>query len=104
MNYTCPEGGIISTDSDFENNQEHCTVWTDNSGKDHCECWECGKEWIQWNEIKLSLSQIDFILRACELKEHIIDFSLDGNEFIETYGETQEDYADEINNLRNKLK
>lgn len=55
-------------------------------------------------EIKLSPPQVDFIQRAIELSNHIVDFDLDANEFIETYGETIEDYQDEINNLSFKLK
>ena len=43
----CPDCGIESTDKDFDNNTEHCSIWTDNDGKSHCECWECSKEWIQ---------------------------------------------------------
>jgi len=43
----CPACGYESTDKDFDEGNEKCSVWTNDAGKQVCECWECGKEWEQ---------------------------------------------------------
>ena len=45
-NLECPECHEISTDRDFDEGTEKCAVWSDMSGDLNCECWECGKEWV----------------------------------------------------------
>lgn len=43
----CPKCGIVSTDKDFEEGNERLSVWTNNEGKNVCECWECEHKWEQ---------------------------------------------------------
>lgn len=43
----CPNCGIESKDEDFAEGNEHCSVWTNNEGKQVCECWEREEEWEQ---------------------------------------------------------
>lgn len=41
----CPGCGIKTTDEDFDNGTEKCSVRTDNDWINHFECFECNHEW-----------------------------------------------------------
>ncbi len=43
----CPKCKVITTDDDFNNGSENCSVWTDNNWVNHYECFECEHEWTE---------------------------------------------------------
>lgn len=43
----CPKCKKKSTDKDFDEGKENCSMWTDKKGINHFECWECNHEWEQ---------------------------------------------------------
>ena len=45
MSVICPKCKVVSSDKDFNNGTENCSVWMDSKGTNHFECWECEHKW-----------------------------------------------------------